>query len=44
MAINHPHHELTERQRAAIIDIAIKYRRQIPVAVVDLARSLKGEA
>jgi len=43
MATDRPDHELSVRQRAALLDIAIKYCRQIPVELVDLARTLKGE-
>lgn len=44
MAARNPGYELTERQRAAVLDIAIKFRRQLPADVVALARRLKGEA
>lgn len=44
MAIHFPNVKLTARQRAAMLDIAITYRRQLPDEIVALARSLRGEA
>lgn len=43
IAERNPDHKLTDKQHAAIVDIAIKYRRQIPADVVAIARELKGD-
>lgn len=39
-----PEAKLTPRQRAAILEIAIRFRRQIPGEIVELAKKLKAEA
>lgn len=39
-----PMFELSPRQHEVILNIAIKYRRQLPADVVALALKLRGEA
>lgn len=39
-----PTYALSERQRAVVLSIAIRYRRQLPGEIVDLAKTLKGAA
>jgi hypothetical protein len=43
MAENRPTNHLTIRQHAAMLDLAIRFRRQIAPEIVDLARSLKAQ-
>jgi hypothetical protein len=43
MAQNRPTSHLTTRQHVAMLDLAIRFRRQIAPEVVELARTLKAQ-
>jgi hypothetical protein len=43
MAENRPTNNLTNNQHAALLNLAIKFRRQIAPEIVELARSLKAQ-
>jgi hypothetical protein len=43
MAENRPTNNLTTRQHEALLDLAIRFRRQIAPDVVELARTLKAQ-
>ena len=38
-----PSYELTQKQREAMLSICVRFRRQVPAGVVELARRLRGE-
>lgn len=43
MAENRPTSHMTTRQHEALLDLAIRFRRQIAPEVVELARTLKAQ-